>query len=66
MECQEGGRWDNDRDNQSQYTRRKAIACEELKKTRDQAGVAEKTLLMMIASGQDITALQAVERSGES
>jgi hypothetical protein len=37
-----------------------------LEKTRDSAGVAEETLLTMIASGQNITAPQAIERLGES
>ena len=44
----------------------KQLLCEELENTRDSAGVEEETLLTMIASGQDITAAQAIERLGES
>ncbi len=58
MECQEGRRWDDDRDNRSQYTCRKATACEELEKTRDSAGVAEETLLMMTVQAKILLLLK--------
>ena len=66
MECHEGGRWDNDRDDRSQYTRRKATAPTGIGKNKRQCGRGGRNLAHDDSTGEDITAPQAIEGSGQS